>query len=80
MRHDDGRRWDDILYGPLEVCDDGFGEEVVVGCYSFRKVFGEVIPIFFELVLPLLSGLIEQLAESPWLLLEDEDAFCDQNL
>ena len=62
MRHDVGCRWDDVLYGPLEVCADGFGEECVVGCHSFQEIFGEEIPIFFELVLPLLlSGLIEQL-------------------
>ena len=47
--------------GPLEICDDGFGEEGVVGCHFFREIFGKEIPIFFVLVLLLLSGLVKQL-------------------
>ncbi len=59
--HDVRRRWIDVLYCPLEVCDDGLGEEVVVGCHSFREIFGEKILIFFEFVLLLLSKFIVQL-------------------
>ena len=53
--HDFGLGWGDVLNCLLEVCDDGLGEEAVVGCHSFGEVSGEKIPIFFEFVFLLLS-------------------------
>ncbi len=60
MRHYVGRWRHDVLDGSLEVSDDGLQKEEVVCCNTLWVVFGEVVSVFFELVLLLLSGLVDE--------------------
>ena len=59
MGHDIGCRRGDILDGPLEICNYGLGQELVMSCDSLGEILCKQVPVFLEFVLFFLSCFVD---------------------